>query len=491
MKKTVTILLLALVALAFCLDANAQSIILPELLQGDIVLQQQTDARLWGKAKPGSTVKICTGWDKRNYTATAASDSLWNVKVATPEASYTPYDITFSSGKQTIVLENVLIGEVWFCGGQSNMEMPLKGMFNCSVENASEVILHSGQNKGLRYVTVRKNQSTESLSGYFTQGKWSQSGPSTAADFSAVGYFFGEALHQALDIPVGLISCNWSGSFVEDWMSKELIEKYPDQEVFGVDFSKAFTKMYYGMFEPASKYTVKGMIWYQGESNVGSPNYAERLSAAVKLWKSKFEVKELPFYIVEIAPYNYNKGYELLSADLRGQQLKASRIIPNSGLVCTNDLVYDYEPDQIHPAQKKAVGERLAMLAVSRTYGFGNPCEGPVFKEMIIAGGAASILFDNAVNGFVNKLDVAGFEIAGADHVFYPAKAVVGFAPRKPGAARGMGFGMGGFAIKVSSDKVPEPEAVRYGYGPFKPGDLKSTEGLAAYPFRTDDWALR
>lgn len=477
------------VALVISGNLSAQNIILPDLLRGDIVLQQQTDARIWGKAKPGSAITVSTSWNGRKYKVTAPSDSLWSVKVATPQASYTQYEVVIASGKEKIVLDNVLIGDVWFCGGQSNMEMPLKGMFNCSVDNAAEEILHSAQNKGLRYVTIKKNQSLEPIPGYFTEGRWNKSGPASAADFSATGYFFGQALRQALDIPIGLISCNWSGSFVEDWMSKELIEKYPDQEVFGVDFSKAFTKMYYGMLEPASRYTIKGMIWYQGESNVGSPNYAERLAAAVELWKSKFELERMPFYIVEIAPYNYNKGYEMMSADLRGQQLKASRLIPDSGLVCTNDLVYDYEADQIHPAQKKAVGERLALLAINKTYGMGNPCEGPVFKEMTISGDAAYIQFDNAVNGFVNQGGLRGFEIAGEDHVFYPATAVVGFAPHKPGVPRMMG--MGGFAIKVTSDKVSAPVAVRYGYGPFVPGNLRNTEGLGAYPFRTDDWPLR
>lgn len=481
MKKIISILAF----FALFSAASAQNLIIPDLLKGDIVLQQQTDARIWGKALPGAEVTVKTPWNDCNYRVVAGSDSLWNVKVATPRGSYTPYDIEIVSGDEKAVLRNVLFGDVWFCGGQSNMEMPLKGMFNCAVDNAAEVIMMAGQNKGLRYVTVARNQSLEPIPGYFTKGTWTSSSPATAPDFSATGYFFGQALHQALDIPIGLISCNWSGSFVEDWMSKELLEKYPDQEVFGADFTKAFTKMYYGMFEPVSLYTVKGMIWYQGESNVGSPDYTERLAAAVELWKSKFELNELPFYIAEIAPFNYNKGYDMLSADLRGQQLKAAQVIPNSGLACTNDLVYDYELNNIHPAQKRAVGERLAMLALSKTYGFGNPCEGPLFKEMRIDGSSATILFDNAPNGFYNYVEFEGFEIAGEDKVFYPATATVGFV-------RGNGPGMrGGIGIRVTSEKVPNPVAVRYGFGPFKPGNLKNTEGLPAYPFRTDDWDLK
>lgn len=491
MKK---FLFTATLAVVFCAGLHAQqSIILPDLLQGEIVLQQQTDARIWGKAAPGAQITVSTSWNGRDYRVKAGADSLWSVKVGTPEASYTPYDIKIASGREQVVLRDVLIGDVWICGGQSNMAMPVKGMFNCAVDAAAETILHSAKNKGLRYVTVEQHQATESDPGYFTKGTWHRSGPATAGDFSATGYFFGQALLDALDYPIGLISCNWSGSFVEDWMDHALVEKYPNQELFGAEFTKAPTKMYYGMLEPVSRYTVKGMIWYQGESNVGSPDYTERLLAAVDLWRQKFELKTLPFYLVEIAPYNYNKGFELFSGDLRAQQLQVARALPESGLACTNDLVYAYEQDQIHPAQKKAVGERLAMLALSKTYGFGNPCEGPVYRDMIVDGSAVSVLFDNAPNGFANNGDIQGFELAGEDGVFYPAKATVGFAPFRPnpdGSRTQRGMGMMGFAIRLTSDQVPAPVAVRYGFGPFKPGNLHNTEGLPVYPFRTDDWPL-
>ena len=491
MKK---ILFAATLTVISCLGLKAQqSIILPDLLQGEIVLQQQTDARIWGKAAPGAQITVNTSWNGRDYRVKAGADSLWSVKVRTPEASYTPYDIKIASGREQVVLQEVLIGDVWICGGQSNMAMPIKGMFNCTVDAAAETIMRSAKNKGLRYVTVEQHQATESEPGYFTKGTWHKSGPATAGDFSATGYFFGQALLEALDYPVGLISCNWSGSFVEDWMDKALVEKYPNQELFGAEFTKAPTKMYYGMFEPVSRYTVKGMIWYQGESNVGSPDYTERLLAAVDLWQRKLELKTLPFYLVEIAPFNYNKGFELFSGDLRAQQLQVARALPESGLACTNDLVYSYEQDQIHPAQKKAVGERLAMLALSKTYGFGNPCEGPVYREMIVDGSAVSVLFDNAPNGFANNGDIQGFELAGEDGVFYPAQATVGFAPFRPspdGSRAQRGMGMMGFAIRLTSDQVPAPVAVRYGFGPFKLGNLHNTEGLPAYPFRTDDWPL-
>lgn len=479
-------IVLAFLLLPVFSGINAKSLVLPDLLKGDVVLQRQTDARIWGKAAPGAEVVLHTSWDGLYYKVNASPDSLWSVKVATEEAGFTRHSISVTSGDESETIDNILFGDVWFCGGQSNMEMPLKGMFNCAVDDAAEEILASGANEGLRYVTVAKHQAEKPEPGYFTEGVWHSSSPSSVSGFSATGYFFGQALSRALGIPIGLISCCWSGSFVEDWMSRELVERYPDQEVFGAAFTKAFTKMYYGMFEPASMFTVKGMIWYQGESNVGSPDYTERLMAAVELWKSGFELERLPFYLVEIAPYNYNKGYEMLSADLREQQLRVASLLPESGLACTNDLVYEYEFNNIHPAQKKAVGQRLAMLALSKTYGMGNPCEGPVYSGMTVKEGTAVILFENAQDGFYNYGEFKGFEVAGEDRVFHPAHAETTFV-REQGTR---GF-MGRIAIKVSCPEVPVPVAVRYGYGPFVPGNLRNAAGLPAYPFRTDDWPLR
>ena len=497
MKKIITIIS----TVVLCVSATGQvtgrtsqeksSIVIPDILKGEIVLQQQTNARIWGKAAPGAKVNVNTSWNGTDYSVKAAKDSLWSVKVATPEASFNKYQVTISSGKEVQVLEDVLIGDVWFCGGQSNMQMPMKGMFNCYVEGAGEDIASSGQYKGLRFVTVEQNKFNESHPEYFTKGSWHSSNPRYTPDISAVGFYFGANLNKALDIPIGLISCNWSGSFVEDWFSKELLEKYPEQKVFGADFTKAFTTMYYGMLEPTSKYTIKGMIWYQGESNVGSPDYTERLAAAVELWRNKFELEEMPFYIVELAPWKYNQGFEDKCPFLREQQFKASKLIPNSGFVSTNDLAYDFEATNIHPSQKRQVGERLASLALSKAYAYGNPCEGPEYDDMeIMDDGSIVIGFRNAENGFMIRGEITGFEIAGEDRVFYPAKAVSSFKiPRNTNARETMGgFGRGVFAIKVSSKQVPKPVAVRYAFRDFLFGNLRNTEGYPAVPFRTDNW---
>ncbi len=483
MKKLFLSLCLAMVPLVL----SAQSLIIPDILKGDIVLQQKTDAGIWGKAKPGAKVSVTSSWNNRTYMVKAGADSLWKVNVATPEASFTAMTIKIVSGREMEILDNVLIGDVWLCGGQSNMEMPLKGMYNCYVDGAAETVSMAGKNKGLRYVTVQKNQATGSLPGYFTKGSWHKSSPATAPDFSAVGYHFGATLYQALDIPIGLISCNWSGSFVEDWMNSELIEIYPDQEVSADPRTKAFTKMYYGMLEPIFNYSVKGMIWYQGESNVGSPDYDKRLAAAVELWKKGFGNETFPFYMVELAPHRYGNGFEEQCPPFRMLQLKAANDIPDAGIVSIYDLAHEheYELSQIHPARKKEVGERLAYLALSKAYGFGNLAEGPVYEEMSVYNGSVTVFFRNAPTGFKNTGEISGFEIAGEDKVFHPAKAVVsfGFRPVKEGEQI-----RGGFAIKVSSEEVPEPVAVRYAYKDFARGNLYNTEGFLAAPFRSDNW---
>ena len=212
----------------------------------------------------------------------------------------------------------------------------------------------------------------------------------------------------------------------------------------------------------------------------GSPDYTERLAAAVELWKSDFGLERMPFYIVELAPYLYNNGYEEQCPYLREQQFEAGRTIPDAGMISTYDLAYDYETTMIHPARKKEVGRRLAYMALSKAYGFGNPVEGPVYKSMSVEGSELTVRFDNADNGFRVAGPLKGFELAGADKVFHPADAKVV-----------MKFGRGpdgGFMVKVTSDEVPEPVAVRYCFRDFLIGNLYNVEGWPAVPFRSDNW---
>ncbi len=477
-------LFLLTICLSIAIFTSAQDLKLPPILQGDVVLQQSAEAGLWGKAQPKQKVTVVTSWNKKEYVATSDAMGNWAVKVTTPQASFTEYTVTIKSKGETLTLPNVLIGDVWLCSGQSNMEMPMKGMYNCHVEGAPQDIALAGSHKGLRFITVARVTGKTEIQQEFTEGSWVKSTPATASDMSATAFYFGRMLSESLTIPIGILNCSYSGSWVEDWIPESVISQFKDDSG-----SRWKTQFYYGMMQPNNKYTFKGMIWYQGESNVGNTDYDYRLATAVDFWRNKvFDCGEFPFYMVEIAPYDYtangriNKLAPGNAPFLREQQYKSTKIIPNSGIITTNDLVYPEEIRQIHPRQKEAVGERLAMLALSQTYGYGQLAKGPEYKAVRFDEGAGFVQFDNMANGIMNAGEIIGFEIAGEDRVFYPATATYsfGFGPRN-GASRGP-------EMKVVSDKVSNPVAVRYCFQDFLVGNLKNVEGFAAYPFRTDNW---
>ena len=345
--------------------ASWGKVVLPEILSDNMVLQQQTEVKLWGKAKANAQVSIRPSWDNRTYTATSDKDGKWIAKVQTPQASYNAYSITFSDG-ETTQLNNILIGEVWFCSGQSNMEMPLAGFWNCPVAGANETIATSAQWKGIRVATIEKNGQVEPVDN--CKGSWKVSCPENAPAFSATGFHFAMMMNQVLDIPIGIINSSWGGSTVEGWLPRDIVTQYPDinlerdiRKEEGHDWWHYMspTLMYNGMIKPLQNYTIKGFLWYQGESNVGKhKTYAERLKTMVELWRKEWGLGELPFYYVEIAPYGSSENY--YSALLREAQFNAQKIIPNSGMISTNDLVENYEQYNIHPKDKSNVGKRLA-----------------------------------------------------------------------------------------------------------------------------------
>ena len=447
-------MVVALVLAASAADAKVR---LPHIIGDNMVLQQQTDARLWGWDKPGTRVSVTVSWNEETYTATTGRDGKWMVKVPTPKASYTPLSITFDDGEPTII-SNVLSGEVWVCAGQSNMEMPMRGFGNCPVDGYVDEVLHAREYRGIHYVkipSVMRMTPQEDA-----QCEWREVGAQTIGDLSATGYFFAQAVTKALDIPVGLVVANKGGTRVESWLTKEGN----------------------GTFNPILNYTVKGIIYYQGCSNVGDPGnqYSERMKLLVSQWREQFGLGEIPFYFVEIAPYHYDNVNADNGARLREQQYKASLGIPNSGLVCTNDLVYPYESTQIHPAQKRAVGRRLACLALNQTYGMSEVwCKSPTYKDMRIVGDAIHIHLNDDY-GSINRFEgIEGFEVAGADRVFHPAKAMHFWRP---------GGGYWDETIQIVCPEVKQPVALRYCFKNFQIGNLKNGAGLPLIPFRTDDW---
>lgn len=453
-------------------------ITLPEIVSDNMVLQQQTEACLWGKANADTEVVIRPSWNREVYKVTADVNGRWKVRIMTPAASYNTYSISISDGEE-IILNNVLVGEVWFCSGQSNMEMPLRGFWNCPIAGANETIATSAKWKGIRVATIEKNGQLQPVDN--CKGSWEVSNPENSPAFSATAFNFAMMMNQVLDIPIGIINCSWGGTMVEGWLPREIVSQYSDIDLTrdirkedGHDWWHYLspTLMYNGMLKPLQNYTIKGFLWYQGESNVGRhKTYAERLMTMVNLWRTEWGLGELPFYYVEIAPFNSTET--IGAALLREAQFKAQSVISNSGMISTNDLVEPYEMKNVHPKNKSDVGKRLAYMALSKTYHVsGIEAYGPVYKSMVVKDSSVILSFEHANDGFNRMSDMVGFEIAGSDKVFYPAKAEV----------------FNNVQIKVTCDKVSRPVAVRYCFRDFQLGNVANLRELPLYPFRTDNW---
>ncbi|NLZ20023.1 MAG: sialate O-acetylesterase [Bacteroidales bacterium] len=472
MKRILTLF----AALLVCAAAFAK-LQLRQPCSDGMVLQQQALATVWGKADPGSRVTVVPSWDKRKYTAEADAEGFWQLAVQTPAASYTPHTLTVKSGSDRLLIRDVLVGEVWFASGQSNMEMPIRGFYGCPVEGAADVLTAAPLRDRVRMFKVPRTRSYEPVSE--VEAEWWRADATTVAEMSATGFFFARKLNETLDVPVGILFSAYGGSKVESWLPEEIVRTYPDIrtdrasiEALPFDYYSPFM-MYNAMVCPVKGYTVKGFIWYQGCSNVGQEaTYADRLEKLVSVWRADWNDPEarLPFYQVEIAPYQYAEG-GCAGALLRQAQHAAAKRIPNAGIAVTNDLVYPYELDQIHPARKQEVGERLAYLALHRDYGLERvACYSPEALQASLSPRdpqTVCVRLSECPDGLDRWRGIEGLEVAGADGVFYPVREA-----RTDGAT-----------LFVRCDAVPAPRTVRYGWGDFVPGNLHSCAGLPLSPF--------
>lgn len=481
MKKTI----LAVIALASISAVCNAKVKLSSLVGDNMVLQQQAGVRLWGTAKAGATVTVTPSWSDKTSQAKADHQGRWQLSITTPKAGFTPYEISFSDGNKAedVKARNVLVGEVWMAAGQSNMEMPLKGFDGCCIKDGMKEAIDAARVREVRMFTVPKRQS------YTPQADCGGAWQTTAnfnqvKEFSATAYHFAKMLTGALHVPVGIVTCAYGGTRVESWMPKEQLQKYPDIPTdsasiarYTPDYQRAML-MYNGMFRAAQRYTVRGIIWYQGCSNVDSyATYACRLRDMVQLWRAEMGLGDIPFYFAEIAPYDYGSGgsLEQKGALLREQQFKAISMIPNSGMISTNNTVEPYERFNIHPQDKQTVGERFAYMALNKTYGYKDICcEGPTYKSLTIKNNEAWVSFDNLRMGICRNYDIRGFELAGEDKKFYAAdEATLHWQTNE---------------VVLKSGKVPHPVAVRYCFRDFQPGTLYGGNRLPAVPFRTDNW---
>ena len=294
-------------ALALLLAVQAEAEVkLPAVLGSNMVLQRNTEVNFWGEASPRSRVRVTTSWNGRTYDAKADAEGRWTMKIATDEAGG-PYTVTVSDGRE-IVLDNVMLGEVWVCSGQSNMEMPVSGFMFQPVEGAVDAIADAGMYPGIRMFTVPRVSSQTPLQD--CEAAWQTATSESVGQFSAVGYFFGRMLYKALGIPVGLITPNWGGSTIAAWMTVDAIDSTP-----GIDYAAAKSgtydnsipqRLYNGMLLPVCRFTAKGFIWYQGESNRRNwYDYKALQVSLVKLWRETWGDGKMPFYYTQLAPYRY------------------------------------------------------------------------------------------------------------------------------------------------------------------------------------------
>lgn len=469
MRQTLLLAVCLTLSLPMALPASGQ-LRLPAIVGDSMVLQQQSTVALWGWSGPGKTVSVTPSWDHRRYAAHANGDGRWSVAIRTPAAGG-PYSITFSDGK-ALTLKGILIGEVWVCSGQSNMEISMKGYRNQPILNANDILLKA-RNPSLRLFHLQRAVSNTPLDD--AKGHWEASSPATAASFSAVGFQFAMALQQTLGVPVGIIETSWGGTPIEAWTDAASLRAVPGARVPPPgDTSKADahkpTCLYNAMIHPIEGFGIKGFLWYQGENNAGHPSgYDQLMSVMVNGWRRLWKRDTLPFYFVQIAPYRYGSHRDSIPL-LREAQAQAEKMIPHAGMAVTMDVG---SVATIHPPDKTTVSKRLLYWALGDTYGIGGIAyRSPAYKGMQVHGNKITVTFEDAPGGLSSMGQaLTAFEIAGEDRVFHPAKAAIT-----------------GQGVEVSSPDVLQPVAVRYAFRDSVEGHLYNTDGLPVGPFRTDRW---
>ena len=503
MKSIILAVCVVAITLVFTISAFSD-ITLSSVIGENMVLQRDMKINVWGWADPGETVTVSIGGNEAK--AITGENGKWSVVLPAMKAGG-PHEMTVT-GKNTITIGNILVGEVWLCSGQSNMEFGLGG-----AENAKEAA-DAADYPEIRFLTIPRVAPGRPIDRF--NAKWVVCTPQSAPGFSAVGYFFGREIHSKAGVPVGLINASWGGTPIEPWTPREGFAAVPELEAIsalvtqaGPNYEKtvgkaleqidrwlpvakkeftdnkevtpppawphhplegmAPTGIYNGMISPIVPFTIRGAIWYQGEANVGQGmEYHHKMQALIRGWRKVWGEGDFPFYYVQIAPYTYNRGEELPKI---WEAQTATLDEPNTGMAVINDVG---NARDIHPRKKEEVGERLALWALAKTYGQKDIVySGPLFKSMSIDGSNAIITFDHVGSGLTSRDEkpLNWFTIAGEDKKFVDAKAVID-----------------GEKIVVSSPDVPKPVAVRFAWNEIAEPNLTNKEGLPASPFRTDSW---
>ncbi len=475
---------------------------LPDLISEGMVLQQQIPVRIYGKADPDEAVTVeIAGQTAR---ATADKEGAWAVKLR-PLKAGGPFPLTVK-GKNTITLNKVYVGEVWVCSGQSNMEFALKTAFE------ADKAIQGASNPNIHLLMVPKKRSDSVLSDVTT--KWEECSPQSVAGFSAVAYYFGRDLEKDLHVPIGLIASYWGGTPAESWTREQILTSDPmlrsivdDYATAKVRFDKQladypalaakakadgkavprkpslwrYSELYNAMIAPLTPYTIRGVIWYQGESNAGKADqYRKLFPAMIQNWRQDWGLANMPFLLVQLAPYMaINPQPEDTGwAHLREAQLYSTQCLKSVGMAVITDVG---NATNIHPTHKEPVGQRLALLARSIAYREKIVANGPLYRSMETQGDKVILHFDSVGGGLeAHETDsdgkpvaagkLVGFAVAGSDGKYYWADASI----------------QGKDTVVVSCAQVPQPTAVRFGWANYPIVNLWNHEGLPASPFRTD-----
>ncbi len=469
-----------------------------------MVLQREKPIHVWGWAEPGQSVEV--GLAGKVETTKSDDKGRFDVRLPALPAGG-PHKMTIASGGDSVQFEDVLIGEVWVCSGQSNMQWAVEQSDDAELEALAANF------PNLRLITVPRTGTQQPQTSF--EGQWQACTPETVPSFSAVGYYFGRQIHQTLDVPVGLIDNSWGGSAAEAWVNRdvlresgkfdELLARWRETEAtFNYDDAmkryrqrlEAWTKdkkgnrprpprdvlagqhrpanLYNGVLYPILGYTVQGVIWYQGESNAGRAyQYRDLFPLMIQNWRDEWGQGDFSFYWVQLADFmqESDEPKDSTWAELREAQTMTLAKLPNTGEAVILNLG---EASDIHPKNKQDVGKRLARWALAKNYGYDIPCQSPTYQSMSIEGDKIVLTFDH-VGGGLDTFDVnkpIGFTIAGEDQKFVHADAKI----------------TGKNTVEVSSDQVDNPVAVRYAWADNPVCNVQSREGLPMTPFRSDDW---
>ena len=450
------------------------------VLQSNMIIQRDKPIKIWGNAKSGSIITVNTSWNNTAAVATTSHEGVWEVIFPAAAANASPQNIVVATpGEATVKLGNILIGDVWLCAGQSNMAMPIAPLAPSfdGIENYETEIAGANYPQ-IRVLTVKEDYQNSPQIEFTSPSPWIVCSPATAGSLSAAVYFFARKLHTDLNVPIGIIVSAVNGSWCETWTNKaalqttSLLTAYIGQHQSSTLFN--------GMIAPLTRFAIKGFTWYQGENNqtmIPVTDYTELNSALIKGWRAEFNQGELPFYYVQITPFDDKAtGNPTLNylAKFRETQMNIRTNVPGAGMAVTMDVG---EVDNHHSRYKKQVGERLALLALNKAYDKIVPCAGPQYSSFTQSGNTVTV---NFVSGTAAGLSTIGgdairqfFFVAGADRIFRQAPAIIS----------------GDKIIITAPPGTPLPvTAVRYAFTNYPLTNLQNWAGLPMEPFRTDNW---